>query len=68
LWELAKQSDIPTDLASLGLPRDGLDEVAREIVIEEKHNPVPLDEASVLRLLEAAYEGKKPAIAARAVV
>lgn len=68
LWELAKQNDIPTDLASLGLPRDGLDEVAREIVIEEKHNPVPLDETSVLRLLEAAYEGKKPAIAAKAAV
>jgi maleylacetate reductase len=60
LWDLAKSSDIPTDLACLGLPREGLDEVAREIVIEEKNNPVPLGEASVLRLLEAAYEGRKP--------
>jgi alcohol dehydrogenase class IV len=60
LWDLAKHSNIPTDLAALGLPREGLDEVAREIVIEEKNNPAPLDEASMLRLLEAAYEGKKP--------
>jgi maleylacetate reductase len=68
LWELAKASDIPTDLAALGLPRDGLDEVAREIVIEEKNNPVPLDEASVLRLLDAAYAGQKPAIGVKAGV
>ena len=68
LWELAKTSDIPTDLASLGLPREGLDEVAREILSEEKNNPVPLDEASVLRLLEAAYDGKKPATSVKAAL
>ena len=65
LWELAMESDIPTDLASLGLPHHGLDEVAREIVIEEKNNPVPLDEESMLRLLEAAYQGARPVQDAR---
>jgi len=66
LWDLAEASDIPTDLASLGLPRDGLSEVAREIVVEEKNNPVPLDELSVLALLEAAFDGVRPHAAAPA--
>jgi alcohol dehydrogenase class IV len=61
LWDIARRCDIPTDLARLGLPRDGLPAVAAEIVAEEKNNPVPLDEASVLRLLEGAFDGERPA-------
>jgi maleylacetate reductase len=64
LWDLAKTSGIPTDLASLGLPREGLEEVAQEVVVEEKNNPVPLDEASVMALLNAAYDGIRPSAAA----
>jgi maleylacetate reductase len=64
LWDLAKTSDIPTDLASLGLPREGLEEVAAEVVVEEKNNPVPLDEASVMALLNAAYDGIRPSATA----
>lgn len=64
LWDLAKTSDIPTDLASLGLPREGLEEVAAEVVVEEKSNPVPLDEASVMALLNAAYDGIRPSATA----
>jgi len=64
LWDLAKTSDIPTDLASLGLPREGLEEVAAEVVAEEKNNPVPLDEASVMALLQAAYTGIRPSATA----
>jgi alcohol dehydrogenase class IV len=64
LWDLAKTSGIPTDLASLGLPREGLEEVAAEVVAEEKHNPVPLDEASVMALLNAAYDGIRPSATA----
>jgi maleylacetate reductase len=64
LWDLAKTSDIPTDLAALGLPRDGLEEVAAEVVVEEKNNPVPLDEASVMALLNAAYDGIRPSATA----
>lgn len=66
LWELAKASDIPTDLASLDLPREGLAEVAAEAVEEERNNPVPLTEAGVLALLQAAYEGARPAVGAGA--
>jgi maleylacetate reductase len=65
LWDLAKTSDIPTDLAALGLPREGLEEVAAEVVVEEKNNPVQLDETSVMALLDAAYDGIRPSATAR---
>jgi len=60
LWDLAGNSGIPTDLASLGLERAGLDEVVVQVLVEEKNNPVPLDGPSVRALLDAAFEGARP--------
>jgi len=60
LWDLARDCGIPTDLASLGLEREGLDEVVEQILIEEKNNPVPLDGPSVRALLDAAFAGVRP--------
>jgi len=47
LWDLARDCGIPTDLKSLGLEPEGLDEVVEQILIEEKNNSVPLDRPSV---------------------
>jgi maleylacetate reductase len=60
LWDLALECGIPTDLASLGLEREGLDEVVEQILIEEKNNPVPLDGPNVRALLDAAFDGVRP--------
>jgi maleylacetate reductase len=65
LWGLARECSIPTDLASLGLEREGLDEVVDQILIEEKNNPVPLDGPSVRALLDAAFDGVRPEAKAR---
>jgi maleylacetate reductase len=60
LWDLARNSNIPTDLASLGLQREGLDEVVDQILIEEKNNPVPLVRPIVHSLVDAAFDGVRP--------
>ena len=67
LWDLACNTGIPTDLASLGLEREGLDEVVEQILIEEKNNPVPLDGPSVRALLDAAFDGARPVLIAPSV-
>jgi maleylacetate reductase len=60
LWDLAVASSVPTSLADLGLTADDLPEAAARGAEEIKVNPVPVDEAALLGILERAYAGERP--------
>ena len=61
LRSLAERLDAPTDLASLGLPADALDEVAeRAVSAVGQRNPRQPDAPSLRRLLDDAYAGRPP--------
>jgi maleylacetate reductase len=68
LWELASASNVPTALADLksqheglALSRDDLGAVAARVAAEAPANPRPVDAASLLTLLDAAFDGRRPA-------
>lgn len=58
LWELAKQSGLGTDLASLGARREHLKDAAADVA--GTPNPVPVDAATVEALLVRALDGTSP--------
>jgi len=60
LFDLASSEGAPTRLADIGMPRDGLDKAADEIVASPYWNPRPIERAGVRQLLEDAFEGKRP--------
>ena len=60
LWDLAVASDVPTSLAALGLTAEDLPEAAERAAREITVNPVPVDAAVLLALLERAYAGVRP--------
>jgi alcohol dehydrogenase class IV len=61
LRSLAERLDAPTDLASIGLPADVLDEVTeRAVAAVGARNPRPPDAPSLRRLLDDAYAGRPP--------
>lgn len=61
LYDLARTLGAPASLRELGVDRAGLDAVAAETVATLKYNPRPVDAASLRRLLDDAYEGRRPA-------
>jgi maleylacetate reductase len=64
LWDLAVASHVPVSLADLGLARADLAEAAKRAATEITNNPVPVTEADLRALLERAYAGERPTIAA----
>ncbi|MGH7295855.1 MAG: maleylacetate reductase, partial [Polyangiaceae bacterium] len=59
---LAAATHAPSGLASLGLPRDAVDEVVRDVLAAAPPNPRPLDAPSLRALLlEALEETHAPA-------
>jgi alcohol dehydrogenase class IV len=62
LFDLAVDSGVPTSLAALGLREKDLSEAARRAAAEITVNPRPVDEATLLALLERAYAGERPTI------
>jgi maleylacetate reductase len=61
LHALARRVGAPASLASLGMRREDLDRAADLAMLNRYDNPRPLDRASVLALLEDAFEGRAPA-------
>lgn len=57
LFELAESLGAPRSLRELGLPRDQLDAVAREVLAKPLHNPQPVNFESVRALLDQAWFG-----------
>jgi len=60
LSDLRAALGAPGSLAELGMPRDGLARIAQQAVTAPYPNPRPLEQAPLLALLEAAYEGRRP--------
>jgi maleylacetate reductase len=61
LFDLATKIGAPTSLATIGMPRDGLDWAAERAVEETgSTNPRPVDVVSLRALLDDAYSGRRP--------
>lgn len=60
LFELAAYLGTPRSLRELGLAREQLDDVAREVLAKPLHNPRPITVDAVRRLLDEAWQGPAP--------
>ncbi|WP_027819876.1 maleylacetate reductase [Paraburkholderia bannensis] len=61
VWELAHRNGAPTSLRALGMSESDLDRAA-DIATERPYwNPRPLDRAAVRAVLQAAFDGARPA-------
>lgn len=63
LFELAVAIDAPTSLEAIGMPVDGIDEVARRAVTEAAANVRPPEEEGIRQMLDDAFFGRRPATA-----
>lgn len=61
LFDLAKHLGAPTSLKALGMPEDGLDKAADVAVANPYPNPRPLERAAIRKLLDDAFNGRRPA-------
>lgn len=64
LFDLAETIGAPTSLAAIGMPAGGLDEATRRVVAEAAGNVRPPEQDGIRRLLDDAYHGRRPAVAA----
>jgi len=61
MFDLAVAIGAPTDLASIGMPEDGLDEAARRVVVDAAANVRPPEFAGIRSMLDDAFHGRRPA-------
>jgi maleylacetate reductase len=61
LWDFATRLGAPTRLADLGLTEADLDRAADAAVRNAYANPRPLERGAIRGLLQAAWEGSRPA-------
>jgi maleylacetate reductase len=61
LYDLAGEIGAPTSLREIGMPEDGIDEAARRVVAEAAANVRPPDPAGITAMLQAAFDGRRPA-------
>ncbi|MFP3556974.1 maleylacetate reductase [Paraburkholderia sp. SIMBA_049] len=62
LQRLVRGLGAPVSLRELGVPVDSIAAIAVESFPHIDHNPLPIDEAAVLRLLQAAWTGEEPSV------
>jgi alcohol dehydrogenase class IV len=60
IFDLAGRIGAPVSLKEIGMPADGLDRAAKLSTEAAVYNPRPADYASVLALLENAFNGRRP--------
>ncbi len=60
LFDLAAEIDAPTDLASIGMPADGIDAAARRVVSAASGNIRPPSEDGIRQMLSDAFAGRRP--------
>jgi maleylacetate reductase len=61
LWQLARRLGLPASLSELGVPADGIEEVAEAVASTSIANPAKVTREGVDRLLRAAHAGQEPA-------
>ena len=62
LQQLVRDLGAPVSLLELGVPAESVGAIAVESLHHIDHNPLPIDEAAVLRLLQAAWAGQEPSV------
>jgi maleylacetate reductase len=62
LQRLVRKLGAPVSLRELGVPSDRLATIAAESFHHIDHNPLPVDESAVHRLLQAAWAGQEPSM------
>ncbi len=60
LFDFARRLDAPSSLAELGLAAADLDRAAELAIATPYPNPRPFDQGAIRRLLQDAYEGRRP--------
>lgn len=60
LFDLGRLIGTPPSLASIGMPRDGLDRAAEPAVTNPYWNPIPIERKAIRALLGLAYVGAVP--------
>ncbi|WP_321785091.1 maleylacetate reductase [Paraburkholderia sp. J94] len=60
LHGMLEQLGLPSSLAALGMPAGKLDVVADLVMQQAYWNPRPVERASLMRMLEAAFAGTQP--------
>ncbi len=61
LFDLSRRLGAPQTLAEIGMPHEGIAAAADEIAASPYWNPRPVEREAVLRLLEDAFAGRRPA-------
>jgi maleylacetate reductase len=62
LFDFARSMGAPNSLRDLGLAESDLDRAAEEATANPYANPRPVDRPSIRKLLQAAWEGSRPAL------
>jgi maleylacetate reductase len=62
LHRLARDLGAPASLSDLGVPADSIAAIAVESLHHIDHNPLPVDEAAVLKLMQAVWTGQEPSV------
>ncbi|NPT41904.1 iron-containing alcohol dehydrogenase [Paraburkholderia sp. 1N] len=62
LQRLVRDLGAPVSLRELDVPADSIAAIADESFRHIDHNPLPVDEAAVLKLLQAAWAGQEPSV------
>jgi len=60
VYDLAKTLDAPTALRDIGMPESGLDRAAELATTNAYWNPRPLERGAIRKLLQQAWEGRRP--------
>jgi alcohol dehydrogenase class IV len=60
VFGLLQRLSLPTALAALGMPEDGLDEAARRVMEVSRDDPLVPNEAAVRQMLDDAFFGRTP--------
>jgi alcohol dehydrogenase class IV len=60
LFDLGRALRAPASLAEIGMPASSLDEAARLALANPYFNPRPIEYAGVRRLLQDAWDGRRP--------
>lgn len=61
LQRLVRDLGAPVALSELGVPAERIAAIASEAFHHIDHNPLPVDETAVLKLLQASWAGEEPA-------
>ncbi len=61
LYDLAQKLGAPLTLKELGMPEEGLDKAADIAAVNPYPNPIPIERDAIRKLLEEAFNGRRPA-------